>query len=102
MKHAGLWYHIVSGRSANIEKEEVMFRSFKTNTKLPSNFYSHQLVSNIVIRLQAREILHNGKLDSKYKNAYLHAVSRPIKVTLRNSIFSFEWIRKYSYKFQCL
>ena len=86
MKHAGLQYRIVSGRSANTEKEEAMFTSIKTDTKLTSNFHSDQLVSNIIIRLQAREILNNGNADSKYKNSYLHAMYRPIKVTLRNSI----------------
>ena len=30
MKHAGLQYRIVSGRSANTEKEEAMFTSIKT------------------------------------------------------------------------
>ena len=49
MKHAGLRYRIVSGASANTEKEEVMFTSIKTDTKLTSNFHSDQLVSNIII-----------------------------------------------------
>ena len=49
MKHAGLQYRIVSGRSANTEKEEAMFTSIKTDTKLTSNFHSDQLVSNIII-----------------------------------------------------
>ena len=30
MKHAGLQYRIVSGRSTNTEKEEAMFTSIKT------------------------------------------------------------------------
>ena len=34
MKHAGLQYRIVSVRSANTEKEEAMFTSIKTDTKL--------------------------------------------------------------------
>ena len=81
MKHAGLQYRIVSGRSANTEKEEVMFTSIKTDTKSTSNFHSDQLVSNIIIRLQAREILNNGNVDNKCKNSYLHEIYRPIKVT---------------------
>ena len=102
MKHAGLRYRIVSGASANTEKEEVMFTSIKTDTKLTSNFHSDQLVSNIIIWLQAREVLNNGNANNKYKNSYFHAIYRPIKFTLRNSIISFEWIRKYSNKYQCL
>ena len=102
MKHAGLRYRIVCGIGANTEKEEVMFRSIKTDTKLTSNFHSDQLVSNIIIRLQAREILNNCNASNKYKNSYLRTIYRPIKVTLRNSIISFEWIRKYSNKYQCL
>ena len=100
MKHAGLQYRIVSGRSANTEKEEAMFTSIKTDTKLTSNFHSDQLVSKIIIRLKAREILNNGNAKNKYKNSYLNAIYKPIKVTLRNSII--EWIRKYSNKYQCL
>ena len=100
MKHAGLRYRIVSSRSANTEKEEVMFTSIKTDTKLTSNFHSDQLVSNIIIRLQAREILNNGNASNKYKNSYLHTIYRSIKVTLRNSIIA--WMRKCSNKYQCL
>ena len=81
MKHAGLQYRIVSGRSANTEKEETMFTSIKTDTKLTSNFHSDQLVSNIIILWQVREILNNGNVENKYKNSYLHEICRPIKVT---------------------
>ena len=100
MKLAGLRYRIVSGIGANTEEEEVMFRSIKTDTKLTSNFHSDQLVSNIIIRLQAREILNNGNASNKYKNSYLHTIYRSIKVTLRNSIIA--WLRKCSNKYQCL
>ena len=96
MKHAGLRYRIVSSTGANTEKKELMFRSIETDTKLTSNFHSDQLVSNIIIRLKAQEILNNGNAKNKYKNSYLNAIYRPIKVTLRNSII--EWIRKYSNK----
>ena len=100
MKHAGLRYRIVSSTGANTEKEEVMFRSIKTDTKLTSNFHSDQLVSNIIIRLQVREILSNGNANNKYKNSYLHAIYWSIKVALRNSIIA--WMRKYSNKYQCI
>ena len=53
MKHAGLQYRIVSNRSAITDKEEVMFTSIKTDTKLTSNSRSAQLVLNIIIRLIA-------------------------------------------------
>ena len=86
MKHAGLQYRIVSGRSANTEKEGTMFTSTKTDTKLTLNFHCNQLVSNIIIRLQAREILNYGNIANQYKNSHLHEIYRPIKVTLRNSI----------------
>ena len=55
MKHAGLRYRTVSGTGSSTEKEEVMFRSVKTDTTLTSNFHSDQLVSNIIIRLQAQD-----------------------------------------------
>ena len=49
MKHGGLQYRIVSGRSSNTKREETMFMSIKNHTKLTSNFHSDQLVSYIVI-----------------------------------------------------
>ena len=81
MKHAGLQYRITSDRRTNTEKEEAMFTSIRRDTKLTSNFHSDQLVSNIIIRLQAREILNNGNVDNKYKDPYLHEIYRPINVT---------------------
>ena len=63
MKHAGLQYCIVSGKSANTEKEEAIFTSIKTDTKSTSIFHSDQLVSNIIIRLQVQEILNNENVD---------------------------------------
>ena len=65
MKHAGLQYCIVSGKSANTEKEEAIFTSIKTDAKSTSIFHSDQLVSNIIIRLQVREILNNENVDKK-------------------------------------
>ena len=88
----------VPGRSANTEKEEAMFTSLKTyrillkHNKLTSNFHSDQLVSNIIIQLQVREILNNGN----------DAIYRSIKVTLHNSIILFECVRKCSNKYQRL
>ena len=49
MKHTSLQYRVVSGRSVNTEKEEAMFTSIKTDTKLTSNFHSDELASNIII-----------------------------------------------------
>ena len=92
MKHAGLQYRVVSGRSVNTEKEEAMITSIKTDNKLTSNFHSDQLVSNIIIQLQVREILNNGNVDNKYKSSYLHEIYWSIKVTLCNSIISFGWL----------
>ena len=102
MEHAGLQYRIVSDRSTNTEKTEVMFTSIKTDIKLTSNFHSDQLISNIIIQLQVREILNNGNVENKCKNSYLHEIYRPIKVALSNSIISFGLIRKYSNEYQCL
>ena len=102
MKLAVLQHRKVSGTSTNTEKEEAMSRSFKTGTKLTSSFHSTQVVSNIIIRLQAWKILNIVNGDNKYKNSYLHAIYRSINIALRNSIISFEWIQKYSNKYQCL
>ena len=56
-------YRILSGRAANIEKEEAFFTGIKTDTKLTSNYDPENLEKNAIVRAQAREgFSPSGKL----------------------------------------
>ena len=102
VKHAPIQFRIVSGRTANTEKEEAMFTSIKTDTKLTSNFHPEHLISNIIIRSQARKMLDGDTVCMKEQKSYLHDIYQPIKTSLSNSVISYGWIRKYFSEYQSL
>ena len=62
--HSALQYRIVSGRTANTEKEDATFNSLKTFTNITSNHHSDNTVTNALIRTQAKEQLHKQPLKS--------------------------------------
>ena len=65
--HSALQYRIISGRTANSEKEEATFNSLKTFTNVTSNDHSNQVVTNALIRTQAKEQLQHLKVALKKK-----------------------------------
>ena len=100
--HIALQYRIVSGRTANTEKEQATFNSLKTFTNITSNHHSDQVVTNALIRTQAKEQLHQQPLKSSadekiFKNLYL-----PLKELLNDTIIPFAWMKKYFRDFQTL
>ena len=59
MCHTPDQLRIISGRSANTEKEERQFNFIKSITNLTSNRHPANVISNAIIRLQASEDLNN-------------------------------------------
>ena len=55
VRNSALQYRIVSGRTANTEKEEATLNSLKTFTNITSNHHFDQVVTNALIRTQAKE-----------------------------------------------
>ena len=51
MTHAREQYRIVSGRSANSEREEALFTSMKNNTNQTSNHHPNNIISKISLIL---------------------------------------------------
>ena len=62
--HRALQHRVVSGHTANSEKEESTFNSLKTFTNITSNHHSDQVVTNALIRTQVKEELHQQPLKS--------------------------------------
>ena len=101
-RHASDQYRILSGRSANTEKEEAFFTGIKTDTKLTSNYHPEGLITNALVRAQARERLNDSIGKTSQTESYLHNLYDPIKKQHSNTIISFQWIRTYPHKYQKL
>ena len=91
MTHAREQYRIVSGRSANAEREEALFTSMKNNTSQTSNHHTNNIISNILIRHQAKNKIGNFT-SVKRKTSYIHDIYDGIK---KNSLIPFKLIEDY-------
>ena len=97
--HAPTQYRILSGRAANTEKEEVFFTNITTDTKLTSNYHPENLVTNAIVRAQARKSFSpSGKLLRK--ESYIHNYYKPLQKTQKNTLISFQWIRTFPHQYQ--
>ncbi|XP_057299871.1 uncharacterized protein LOC130630393 [Hydractinia symbiolongicarpus] len=61
IRHSGTQLRLVSGRTANTEKEEASFNPIKTVTKLTSNNHPENIICNALIRMQAAIKLGAGQ-----------------------------------------
>ena len=99
--HAPTQYRILSGRAANTEKEEAFFTDIKTDTKLTSNYHPENLVTNAIVRAQARKSFSSsGKLLRK--ESYIHNYYTPLQKTQKNTLIPFQWIRTFPHQYQQL
>ena len=99
MTHAREQYRIVSGRSANSEREEALFTSMKNNTNQTSNHHPNNIISNILIRHQAKNKIDNSTSVER-KTSYIHNIYDSIKNTQKNSVIPFKLIEDYPYEYQ--
>ena len=96
MTHAREQYWIVSGRSANSEREEALFTSMKNNTNQTSNHHTNNIISNILIRHQAKNKIGNFTFV-KRKTCYIRDIYDGIK---KNSLIPFKLIEDYPCEYQ--
>ena len=96
--HARQQYRIISGRTANTEKEEAMFTTIKNNTNLTSNHHPDNIISNVIIRYQAKEKLEVNKINKEV--SVLTELYQPIKKLQKNSVIPFTWIENYYNEYQ--
>ena len=80
--HARQQYRIISGRTANTEKEEAMFTTIKNNTNLTSNHHPYNIISNVIIRYQAKEKLEVNKINKEV--SVITELHQPIKKLQKN------------------
>ena len=98
--HASDQYRIIDGRSANTENEERCFNFIKTVSKGTSNHHPDNIISNAFIRSQVRKGLEdNTIMDTESTISFLY---KEIRLTLENSVISFDIIEKYPWEYQAL
>ena len=99
MTYAREQYGIVSGRSANSEREEALFTSMKNNTNQTSNHHPNNIISNILIRHQAKNKIDNFTYVET-KTSYIHDIYDGITNMQKNSLVPFKLIEDYPYEYQ--
>ena len=102
IKHAPEQYRIVSGRTSNTEKEEATFSHIKRDTNNASNHHADNVISNAIIRHQARKVLTLSDTEINNKESDLHKLYKNITPKLNNTLISFKWIKEYPFEYQCL
>ena len=100
--HAPDQLRIVSGRSANAEKEDAIFHSIKTDSKQASNHHPDNILTNALIRLQARNQINSQFSTQTSQESGISEIYKPLSLTLTNSLISFHWIENYPREYQCL
>ena len=99
-RHASEQYRLFSGRSANTEKEEAFFTGIKTDTKLTLNYQPENLITNVIIRAEARTVLNQVvHLEEK---SFINDIYQPITKQLKNTVIPFSWIRPFPNEYQKL
>ena len=102
IRHSCEQYQVLSGRSANTEKEEATFNTLKTFTNLTSNHHPQNVIFNsLVVRLQAKEILAAG--ENEYdKNEIFSSSYQLIKSSFSNTLILLNWIKTYPSSYQVM
>ena len=100
-RNAGKQLRIVCGKSTHAEQEERRFNLLKTITKLTSNHHPNNVMFNLWIHLQAKNIL--DKKHNTFETA--NSMIRKLNVLLppkENSFVSFEHINSKPNEWQAL
>ena len=97
MKHSPEQNRLFSGRLANTEKEEATFNFIKKATNLAANHHSANVITNAMIRMEARKIIMDCHSEIEKTESKLTTIYQPIKSMLKNTIIPYTWIRKYKY-----
>ena len=94
-------YRLISGRTANTEKEEATFNFLKNVTNLTSNHHSDNILTNSIIRFQMKKEI-NVTQGTKIKDSFIFNIYKPIKQIHISTTISFHWIKTHSFQYQRL
>ena len=82
IRHSAEQGSLYSGRSSNTDKEEAVFNSLKTFTKLTSNHHPDNMIYNALVHFQAHQLLTANEKDKKRDNETFDKFYHQIKQNL--------------------
>ena len=88
--HGRHQYRMFSSRTANTEKEKSRFTTIKNNSSLSSSHHPDNIISNVIIRYQAKEKLEVKKINKE--DSVITELYQSIKRLQKNCIIPFTWI----------
>lgn len=97
--HAGDMLRIISGQSANAERQERIFNSIKRITKNTSNYHSGHIVPNLFIRLQAEKEMGLKGNDVQRQQAHVANLSKSLPKPV-NTLIPISFIKKHPREWQ--
>ena len=102
VRHSVEQYRLFSGRTTNTECAETTFNALKTSTNLASNHHPDNVITNAIMRVQARKRIDANSKEKSKQESYIHKLFHPIKMSFTNTVISFEWIETYCNQYQRL
>ena len=90
---------IISGLSANAEKQERIFNAIKRITNRTSNYHPGHIIPNVFIRLQAEKELDIEQNDVARQQAVISNLAKCLKAP-SNTRIPLAMVRKYSREWQ--
>ena len=102
IRHSCQQYRIISGRSANTEKQKATSNSLKTFVKLKSNHHNDNILLNSLIRLQAKYKLGSSYSNTNSMETKFSSLYAPLKKVQQNTVISFSFLKKYCRDYQAL
>ena len=97
--HAGDMLRIISGQSANAERQERIFNSIKRITKLTSNYHPGHVIPNLFVRLQAEKELGLQGNDAARQQEQVSNLAKSLP-PLHNTVIPITIIKKHSTEWQ--
>ena len=82
IRHSAEQCCLFSGRSSYTDKEEAVFNSLKTFTKLTSNHHPDNMIYNALVHFQAHQLLTANEKDKKRNNETFDKFYHQIKQNL--------------------
>jgi len=97
--HAGDMLRIISGQSANAERQERIFNSIKRITKQTSNYHPGHVIPNLFVRLQAEKQLGLQGNDAARQQAQVSNLAKSLPPS-HNTVIPISIIKKHSEEWQ--
>ena len=83
-----------------LKKRKLFFTVIKTDTKLTSNYQPENLLTNAIIKGEARTVLN--QVVHVEEKSFINDIYQSITKQLKNTVIPFSWIRSFPNDYQKL